>query len=284
MPSPTPNALPVPFQPQEGTIEEYMEDVRELALQSQFVRVRPPENVLEIPPAIGQPDSAQAFVFGCALDSNGRNVEAGFCGVQVGSLGGPLRVMGLALDAYPASWQYVPGAASCATIARWGFSDPNLPPIDPEAIAPPGILYDSNPTWRPSDDCESNSLEIFPPTCALPCWLSCAKPIVQQAYCAIVQYATARCTPVGLLECLALSATGKAGRFCLEELAATCASSVLLQVINFVVSAIDANPLGCPGCAPVASPCDLVCKPPFVLDAVKCLCIDPPTPDAGRFV
>jgi len=204
-------------------------------------------NVTTIPVSFNLDQWAQAWAAGENIDSQGRT---------------------FGLSEITKGWNLRFGEGWC--------DDNNVCPSNP---CPDGYFLD------PASETCVTTVPI-PSGCVPPCWLSCAPLLIQEAYCAVVDYALQYCTFTGLAECVALAENPEAAGACLSKLAATCTSSVLLQVINAIVSWFQLNPFGCAGCGGTPTPTGCVapeygppCKQGDCFHADGCCApCDPPEP------
>ena len=140
----------------------------------------------------------------------------------------------------------------------YGPADPLTGHMGDNATTIAATRADSDPNFDQKQldgslDCDAPLIVVSTP-CDLPCWLSCAPALIQKAYCAVVDYAVQYCTFTQLGTCIAEAETPALAAACLSKLAATCTSSVILQVINVVISWFNLNPFGCAGCSATTPP------------------------------
>lgn len=132
-----------------------------------------------------------------------------------------------------------------------------------------------------------------PQVCSVPCWLSCAPPAVQAAWCALGAATLLEC-PAAVIGCLGDFA---AAAFledpaplvaCLASIATGCLGAAIQESANTVANWLGLNPLGCPGCSvvpPGPSPCPpnqypQPCKRGDFIDQ-RSGCCDPPLTGAA---
>ena len=156
-------------------------------------------------------------------------------------------------------------------------------PTDP---CPPGSYLDAA-----TEQCVQ-SVQGVP--CKIPCWLSCAPALVQEAYCVVINYSLSRCSLSDALVCVgALAIDILAGDVlaltltCLKRLLLSCVAGEVVSAINALIGWLELDPLAC-GCSPVSDPGCVAPEyaPPcndgdcFTADGCCGPC-DPPEPRAG---
>lgn len=223
--------------------------------------LQPPNNVLEIP--VPQPVQGACDSFGKTSIDFLTDAIDDYANSAFPICGPPLRMrMG---DCW-AEVYGCPRFAGDETCGSGAYLGKLLSPANPGLpFAPFGgtVRHDTDPNYDQKVldgtlDCAA-PLIVVPP-CKIPCWVSCAPELVQQAYCTVVNYSSTHCSISDALVCvgalaldilsggeLALTLT------CLQKLLASCVAGEVVDAINALIGWLEVDPLAC-GCTPVVDP------------------------------